>query len=92
VASGPFTNESIIFGNFFCSVVSRGMNGGNMEKPTNRTLELDGNTVEIFESGASVVLQILCPSFECVPGQRIRIVGKENLLKLRDAINLVLEK
>jgi hypothetical protein len=37
-----------------------------------------------------VVLHILCPSFECVPGQRIRIVGKENLLKLCDAVNEVL--
>jgi hypothetical protein len=61
-----------------------------MDESTIRTLELNGNTVEIFESGASVVLNILCPSFECVPGQRIRIVGKENLLKLRDAINEVL--
>lgn len=57
-----------------------------------KTIELDGNTVEILESGESVVLHILCPSFECVPGQRIRIVGKENLLKLRDAINEVLVK
>ena len=61
-----------------------------MDESTIRTLELNGNTVEIFESGASVVLNILCPSFECVPGQRIRIVGKKNLLKLRDAINEVL--
>jgi hypothetical protein len=61
-----------------------------MNEPTMRTLELSGNTVEIFESGASVVLHILCPSFECVPGQRIRIVGKDNLLKLCDAINSVL--
>ena len=61
-----------------------------MNKLKSRTLELSGNTVEIFESGASVVLHILCPSFECVPGQRIRIVGKENLLKLCDAINSVL--
>ena len=66
------------------------MNGEDMGEPTIRTLELDGNTVEIFESGASVVLQILCPSFECVPGQKIRIVGKRNLLKLRDAIDSVL--
>ncbi len=64
--------------------------GGDMDKLKIRTLELSGNTVEIFESGASVVLHILCPSFECVPGQRIRIVGKENLLKLCDAINSVL--
>ena len=63
-----------------------------MGEPTIRTLELDGNTVEIFESGASVVLQILCPSYECVPGQRIRIVGKGNLLKLRDAIDSVLHR
>ena len=63
-----------------------------MNKLKSRTLELSGNTVEIFESGASVVLHILCPSFECVPGQRIRIVGKENLLKLCDAINTVLSK
>jgi hypothetical protein len=63
-----------------------------MSEPTIRTLELDGNTVEIFESGASMVLQILCPSFECVPGQRIRIVGKGNLLKLRDAIDSVLHE
>jgi hypothetical protein len=61
-----------------------------MDEPTIRTLELSGNTVEIFESGASVVLHILCPSLECVPGQRIRIVGKENLLKLCDAVNEVL--
>ena len=61
-----------------------------MNKPTIRTLELSGNTVEIFDSGASVVLHILCPSFECVPGQRIRIVGKENLLELCEAIHLVL--
>ena len=61
-----------------------------MDEPTIRTLELSGNTVEILESGASVVLHILCPSFECVPGQRIRIVGKENLLKLCDAVNEVL--
>jgi hypothetical protein len=63
-----------------------------MGEPTIRTLELDGNTVEIFESGASVVLQILCPSYECVPGQTIRIVGKGNLLKLRDAIDSVLNE
>lgn len=62
-----------------------------MDEPTIKTLELDGNTVEIFESGATVVLQILCPSFECVPGQRIRIVGQRNLLKLRDAIDSVLD-
>ena len=55
-----------------------------MNKLKSRTLELSGNIVEIFESGASVVLHILCPSFECVPGQRIRIVGKENLLKLSE--------
>jgi hypothetical protein len=61
-----------------------------MDEPEGRTLELDGNTVEVFESGASVVLQILCPSFECVPGQRIRIVGKENLLKLCDAVHSIL--
>jgi hypothetical protein len=61
-----------------------------MDEPEVRTLELDGNTVEVFESGASVVLQILCPSFECVPGQRIRIVGKENLLKLCDAVHSIL--
>ena len=63
-----------------------------MDESTIKTLELDGNTVEIFESGASVVLQILCPSFECVPGQRIRIVGRGNLLKLRDAIDSVLNE
>ena len=63
-----------------------------MDESTIKTLELDGNTVEIFESGASVVLQILCPSFECVPGQRIRIVGKDNLLKLCDAIHSVLDQ
>ena len=63
-----------------------------MGEPTIKTLELDGNTVEIFESGASVVLQILCPSFECVPGQRIRIVGQRNLLKLRDAIDSMLNE
>jgi hypothetical protein len=63
-----------------------------MGEPTIRTLELDGNTVEIFESGASVVLQILCPSYECVPGQKIRIVGRGNLLKLRDAIDSVLNE
>jgi hypothetical protein len=63
-----------------------------MGEPTIRTLELDGNTVEIFESGASVVLQILCPSCECVPGQKIRIVGRGNLLKLRDAIDSVLNE
>jgi hypothetical protein len=68
----------------------QGMNGGNMGEPTIRTLELSGNSVEIFELGASVVLQILCPSFECIPGQRIWIVGKENLQKLRDAIDSVL--
>ena len=67
-------------------------NGGSMDESTIKTLELDGNTVEIFESGASVVLQILCPSFECVPGQRIRIVGRGNLLKLRDAIDSVLNE
>ena len=61
-----------------------------MDEPEGRTLELDGNTVEVFESGASVVLQILCPSFECVPGQQIRIVGKENLLKLCDAVHSIL--
>jgi hypothetical protein len=61
-----------------------------MDGSTTKTLELSGNTVEIFDSGASVVLHILCPSFECVPGQRIRIVGKENLLKLCDAIHSVL--
>ena len=63
-----------------------------MDTPKIKTLELNGNTVEIFESGASVVLQILCPSFECVPGQRIRIVGRGNLLKLRDAIDSVLNE
>ena len=63
-----------------------------MDESTIKTLELDGNTVEIFESVASVVLQILCPSFECVPGQRIRIVGKDNLLKLCDAIHSVLDQ
>ena len=63
-----------------------------MDESTIKTLELDGNTVEIFESGASVVLQILCPSFECVPGQRIRIVGRGNLLKLRDAIGSMLNE
>ncbi len=63
-----------------------------MGEPKMKTLELDGNTVEIFESGASVVLQILCQSYECVPGQRIRIVGKGNLLKLRDAIDSVLNE
>jgi hypothetical protein len=63
-----------------------------MGKLTIRTLELDGNTLEIFESGANVVLQILCPSYECVPGQRIRIVGKGNLLKLRNAIDSVLNE
>ena len=63
-----------------------------MDKPKMRTLELSGNTVEIMESGASVVLNILCPSFECVPGQRIRIVGKDNLLKLCDAIHSVLDQ
>jgi hypothetical protein len=63
-----------------------------MGEPTIRTLELDGHTVEIFESGASVVLQILCPSYECVPGQKIRIVGRGNLLKLRDAIDSVLNE
>lgn len=68
------------------------MNGEDMGEPTIRTLELDGNNVEIFESGASVVLQILCPSLECIPGQRIRIVGKKNLLKLRDAIDSVLHE
>ena len=61
-----------------------------MNEPKMKTLELSGNTVEIVESGTSVVLHILCPSFECVPGQRIRIVGKDNLLKLCDAINSVL--
>ena len=61
-----------------------------MDKLKTRTLELSGNTVEIFESGASVVLDVLCPSFECIPGQRIRIVGKDNLLKLCNAINSVL--
>jgi hypothetical protein len=61
-----------------------------MDTPKIKTLELSGNTVEISESGASVVLNILCPSFECVPGQRIRIVGRDNLLKLRDAIDSVL--
>ena len=61
-----------------------------MDTPKIKTLELSGNTVEITESGASVVLNILCPSFECVPGQRIRIVGRDNLLKLRDAIDSVL--
>ena len=63
-----------------------------MDTPKIKTLELNGNTVEIFESGASVVLQILCPSFECVPGQRIRIVGRGSLLKLRDAIDSVLNE
>ena len=63
-----------------------------MDTPKIKTLELSGNTVEITESGASVVLNILCPSFECVPGQRIRIVGKDNLLKLRDAIDSVLNE
>ena len=63
-----------------------------MDTPKIKTLELSGNTVEIVESGASVVLHILCPSFECVPGQRIRIVGKDNLLKLCDAINSVLSE
>ena len=63
-----------------------------MDTPKIKTLELSGNTVEISESGASVVLNILCPSFECVPGQRIRIVGKDNLLKLCDAINSVLSE
>ena len=63
-----------------------------MDTPKIKTLELSGNTVEITESGASVVLNILCPSFECVPGQRIRIVGKDNLLKLCDAINSVLSE
>jgi hypothetical protein len=66
--------------------------GGTVDEPTIKTLELDGNTVEIFESGDSVVLQIFCPSFECVPGQRIRIVGKGNLLKLRDGIDSVLNE
>jgi hypothetical protein len=61
-----------------------------MNEQKTRTLELSGNTVEIVESGASVVLHILCPSFECVPGQRIRIVGRDNLLKLRDAIDSML--
>ena len=63
-----------------------------MDTPKIKTLELSGNTVEISESGASVVLNILCPSFECVPGQRIRIVGRDNLLKLRDAIDSVLNE
>jgi hypothetical protein len=63
-----------------------------MDTPKIKTLELGGNTVEISESGASVVLNILCPSFECVPGQRIRIVGRDNLLKLRDAIDSVLNE
>ena len=63
-----------------------------MDTPKIKTLELSGNTVEITESGASVVLNILCPSFECVPGQRIRIVGRDNLLKLRDAIDSVLNE
>ena len=63
-----------------------------MDTPKIKTLELSGNTVEITESGTSVVLNILCPSFECVPGQRIRIVGKDNLLKLCDAINSVLSE
>ena len=63
-----------------------------MDTPKIKTLELNGNTVEIFESGASVVLQILCPSFECVPGQRIRIVGQRNLLKLHDAIDSVINE
>lgn len=61
-----------------------------MDEPIIRTLESSDNTVEIFESGVSAVLHILCPLFECVQGQRIRIVGKENLLKLCDAINAVL--
>ena len=63
-----------------------------MDTPKIKTLELSGNTVEISELGASVVLNILCPSFECVPGQRIRIVGRDNLLKLRDAIDSVLNE
>jgi len=54
-----------------------------MGEPKMKTLELDGNTV---------VLQILCQSYECVPGQRIRIVGKGNLLKLSDAIDSVLNE
>lgn len=74
----------------FIDPLTDGYFGGDMKESTGRTLELNGNTVEISESGASVVLDILCPSFQCMPARKIRIAGKENLLKLCDAIDAVL--